>query len=689
MKTFWKKVKKTNKPLLILYLLSLVAYGLFYILFTIALSHLTGIETALRIIIMVSFGLWFIGWLLVGIISLFTKKYKAYVILMVFTILFTALFAFGNYYISSLYNEIKEFTKEKVTYTADLINLKDSEFSASSKIGMINDTNDTEGNVLAKKIISENNLNNEIVEYDDYYQMLDDLYKKKIDACFVSNNYSILFASEEEFQNIATDVKIVYTHAEEMDNQDNITLTNKKLTEPFTILVMGVDSDSDGLNPNQAFNGDTLMMITFNPKTLTASIFSIPRDTYVPIACRNGAYAKINSSAARGASCVISTISNLTGIDIDYYVKINFKGVVDLVNALGGVTVDVEEPYFNVNAGVDYHGQVCEQNSDREFGNKMVCLNPGVQVLNGEQALAYSRNRHQYIGSDLDRIRHQQDVVEAIVDKGKSITSFDQFKEILNAIQRNTDTNMTTDQILSLYSVGKSVIMNTLNGNTESLSIHRTYLETYSLPVWTGSGNTSALGYYQASLDDITKMMKINLGLEEATPNTTYIIDYNEDYTSKYYGKGLRYNPKEAIMANLIGSSKEYALGWANANGLTATIVMTSDSNYATGVVVDQSIHEGTLINGYSSVTLYVNNYVANSETSETENNSSTNSNSTSNKTTNEATETIPGLPSSNNNTNSRTTNSSTNTNSETSNSTTNKTTETSNSNNQTNNNQG
>lgn len=114
----------------------------------------------------------------------------------------------------------------------------------------------------------------------------------------------------------------------------------------------------------------------------------------------------------------------------------NFKGVVDLVEALGGIDINVEEPWSWYNAGVNYGGKVCEQNSNREFGDKIVCMDPGFQTLNGEQALAYARNRHQYLGSDLDRIRHQQDVVEAIVEKAKTLRSFDDFKNVLNAVQK-------------------------------------------------------------------------------------------------------------------------------------------------------------------------------------------------------------------------------------------------------------
>ena len=99
---------------------------------------------------------------------------------------------------------------------------------------------------------------------------------------------------------------------------------------------------------------------------------------YVPIACNHNRYAKINSSAAYGSSCVIRTIQSLTGIDIDYYVKINFTGVVDLVNAVGGVDVDVEEPDFWYDE--NHVGQLCESNQYRETDSgSIVCMNTGWQ----------------------------------------------------------------------------------------------------------------------------------------------------------------------------------------------------------------------------------------------------------------------------------------------------------------------
>ena len=115
----------------------------------------------------------------------------------------------------------------------------------------------------------------DLVRIDEFHKYDRDLITKSI-----KDNRLLTKKSNNEisFKNIYQ-----YSYEEKMANQDNISFTNKKLTEPFSILVMGVDSESDGLNANQAFNGDTLMLVTFNPNTLTASMFSIPRDSYVPI----------------------------------------------------------------------------------------------------------------------------------------------------------------------------------------------------------------------------------------------------------------------------------------------------------------------------------------------------------------------------------------------------------------------
>ena len=616
MKVLLNKLKKANKIFLIIYLITFIIYLITYILLMKNLISLTGIETAIRIIVIIIFGIWLIVYFLWNLINLILKKHIKIVITTTITIIFAILFSFANYYINILYTGINSIgEKEYIVYTTNLVTLSDTEINDESILGMINNSEDIEGNILAKELIEQEDLSkNEIIEYSSYYEMIFDLLNKEIDGIFLSSNYQTIFGSEEAFKELENTV-IAYTYSKEMENQDTTLVSNKSLKEPFTILLMGVDSEIDGLNANAAFNGDTLMLITFNPKTLNATMFSIPRDTYVPIACNNNKYAKINSSAAYGTSCVIDTVEQLTDITIDYYVKINFKGVVDLVDALGGIEVDIEAPDFNYNHGVNCGGKFCEQNSDRDTSaNGMIYLDPGFQLINGEEALAYARCRHLYLQSDIDRNKHQQQVVEAIAKKAASLDSLSKIEEILEAVTKNITTNMESKQILSFYEVLKSMISNSLKDDA-FLTIEKTYLEYYSLPVRLSNNGsfTSAIGYYPGSLEAITNLMKENLELKEHEMIKSFSFDANEKYTTKVTGQGITTGTKLETMPNLVGLSVNEAETWANNHNITLhTEFVDSTSPYynpniAPGIIANQSISNGILLNNISEITIYIN----------------------------------------------------------------------------------
>ena len=387
MNRFIRKLKKSSRVLRYIYYVICIVYIISLFFFIKSLLSLTGIETILRIVFIVIFILYIVIYAFWNLLNLLRRKYKALIATSVVSIIFIAIFCIGSYYINMVYNNIDSITEnDRLVYTTYLIALKDTDFDNDSSIGMLDDESEIEWNVLAKTLYSEEKLVNSITDYSDYNSMLRDLYDGDIDAIFVPGGYVTLFSNEEQYANIASETKILYEYSEEMENQDLILSSNKDFNEPLTFLLMGVDSETSGLNANAAFNGDTLMLITFNPKTLTATMVSIPRDTYVPITCNNNRYAKINSSAAYGTSCVIDTVSSFLDVEIDYYVKINFKGVVELVDAIGGVEVDVEAPTYGADT---YDGMMCEQNSDRLFGDHLVCIEPGLQTLNCEQELAY------------------------------------------------------------------------------------------------------------------------------------------------------------------------------------------------------------------------------------------------------------------------------------------------------------
>lgn len=620
-----RKLKKSNLVIRIIYYLVTICYLVSSILFIKSLLNLTGIETGIRIIAIIFFIIYFLLYVFINFLNLLRRKYKGLIISTIFSLLFILIFFIGSYYINYVYSNINNMQEsEKITYNIYLITLKDTEFSSESKMGVISDKIDKDNNELSTKLYKKKNLKNEIVEYNDYIKMLDDLYNNVIDGAIVPGNYDTLFRNEAGFENIVYDTKVIYEYSEKRQNEDLNIVSDKDFSEPLTFLFLGVDSEGDGLNANAAFNGDTLMLMSFNPKTLSSVLLSIPRDTYVPIACNNNRYAKINSSAAYGTGCVISTINKFLDINIDYYVKINFKGVVDLVEAVGGVEVDVEAPTYMANA---YGGKVCEQNSDRQWGDKLVCINPGLQVLNGEQALAYARCRHMYIGSDLDRVRHQQQVVEALANKVLHFNSIKEFQDILNAISKNIATNMDTDTILSGYNVAKNVLGNKLSGK-DSLNIQKASLETYSLNVYVPSQGrkTSAQGYYESSLEDIKKAFNIVLGKETEEPIKTFSFSVNETYEIYRPGKGKRTGQSGALLPSFVGKSISEAQSFCNSNNINLEIkyVDSGSEHYndqvAVGLIGDQSVHKDVLLSTVSNLTVYVVNSKNTNTTKNTEN---------------------------------------------------------------------
>ena len=612
MKVLFNKLKKSNKVALVFFFIAFISY---IVLFAFLIKNVLGlksVETVIRITILSFLGVWFILYMLCSLVKLVTKKYKLFTFLTIITFIFIIVMAAGNYVFAFAYDKLDNFTeKDVVTYTSVLIGMNNNEFNSSSTIGMISDDDDIEGSILAKKILSKYKLNNKIEKYDDYPLMISALYDGLIDAIFVSDNYITLFSGEEDFPDIAEKTKIIYSLSEKRKNEDKKLTSDKKLTEPFTVLIMGVDSEKNGLNANAAFNGDTLILATFNPKTLTASMFSIPRDTYVPIACRNNAYAKINSSAAYGTSCVIDTIENLTDITIDYYVKINFKGVVELVDALGGIVVDVEEPNYQYNHGFNCQGKVCEQNSNRDW-SKAIYIEPGKnKSLNGEEALAYSRCRGLYTASDLARNRHQQDVITAVANKAIKIRDFKQFEKVLDAVSNNIATNMSRDQIISSYNIFKDMLEKSLN-DEEMITIKKTYLEVSSLPVNLGNRVTSALSYYPDSLAEIVKMMKENLEIEKPEMITTFTFDSNTDYEEKVYGKNIRSGSKLELVPSFIGKSVSEAQSWANSNNIKVSFNYDDETSKT---ITKQSVASGTLLKNVSSITFTVGTYASTAPT--------------------------------------------------------------------------
>ena len=473
-----------------------------------------------------------------GLKSIKTNKKKSYVLYFIFIILFIATEIFVTININKISNSLSKITEKEAGYSSSLVVLKDSSYKSiddvkDKKIGMINDSNNIEGYTLPMEIVEEEKIDKEnIVSYDSFVEMLTDLYEEEIDAVFVSSSYVSMFVTEAGFENIADETKVIYEKNEKAAKKQST--SDKTLNEPFTLLIMGVDSSSSSLKKSNSFNGDTLMLITFNPNTMNATILSIPRDTRVPIVCtKSKAKNKINSTGAYGADCVKDTITNFTGIEIDYWVKVNFQGVISLVDALGGIEVDI--PYA-----------FCESNSQRKFGNNTIYLEKGLQTLNGEQTLAFARNRHpwpQYCGkkysnytsNDFIRGQNQQQIIKAVVNKLKNIKSLSQIYDILDIVGDNIDTNVDKDTMITGFDTFKNIIFNSKNINSDDfIGTQRLYLSGYDNTI----NGIYYFEYYKQSLNEIVDAMEINLELKEPEMDKEFSFSINNPYEDTQIGKG-------------------------------------------------------------------------------------------------------------------------------------------------------
>ena len=600
MKNLFKMMKKNKIMLFIMIILGLgCIVGTGFLIY--ALSLLSGIENTLRMIASGILIIVLIAILLFSMKALIKNKPISYLIIIIISIIFCGGTGYVGFQIYQAYGSLNNFTSSETTYSSSIVTLKDNKVEdikdlGNSKIGILNDKNSVDGYQIPQEIIKEENLKVKTVDYDSYADLLNDLYEEKIDYVFLPTNYTVLFKNLEGFDDLESKTKIIYTKDKKVKSKNS---SGGKITKPFTILLMGVDSELENIQ-GASFNGDSLMLLTFNPDTLNTTILSIPRDTYVPIACfKNQIENKITHAAWYGEDCMIDTISEWTGINIDYYVKINFKGVVKLVDALGGIDVDVPIEF-------------CEQDSNRNMNNQ-ICLSPGQQTLNGEQALALSRHRKTI--DDFRRGQNQQLVVKGLMNKVKSIRSVDTIQELLATLSNNMETNMSTSEILSLYDVAKDIAVKSQDMPIEDLlTMQRLYISGYDQYIYDysaidGQGTRMRLYNfvaYEGSKNDVVDAMKINLGLKEPEIIKNFSFNVDTPYEETVIGQGEYDEARMAILPSFIRYDVSRATSYGNTYGFSVNIKYTSSTSGRVGQIIDQSAPEGMDVDYVGKLTITV-----------------------------------------------------------------------------------
>ncbi|MBT2678825.1 LytR family transcriptional regulator [Bacillus sp. ISL-35] len=207
---------------------------------------------------------------------------------------------------------------------------------------------------------------------------------------------------------------------------DELTFEKK---DPFTVLMLGVDERTGDRG-----RSDTMIVLAVNPEKNSTKMLSIPRDTRTQIVGK-GFDDKINHAYAfGGVEMSMDTVENFLDIPIDYYMKVNMEGFEDVVNAVGGVTV----------------------NNSFAFSQDGENFPEGEIVLDGKEALSFVRMRKQDPGGDFGRQQRQREVIQGVIRKGASFNSLTKFDDIFKALGQNVKTNMTFDAMVDIQKNYKS-----------------------------------------------------------------------------------------------------------------------------------------------------------------------------------------------------------------------------------------
>ncbi|REJ10263.1 LCP family protein [Halobacillus trueperi] len=254
-----------------------------------------------------------------------------------------------------------------------------------------------------------------------------------------------------------------------------LTEKKRKEKEPLNILLMGVDERA-----GDSGRSDALMVLSVDPNDNRSQIISIPRDTRTEMvgdSSHSGKQDKINHAYAfGGADMAIQTVENFLDINLDYYVQVNMEGLEEMVDAVGGITI---------------------QNDIEWYGKDNFHYKKGELTMDGEEALGYVRMRYDDPQGDLGRNERQRKVIQGIVDKGMNVGSINKIGNVMDVLGKNVSTNMDFSTMQDL--------MKNYSGARENLS-------TYQM---TGTG-TKINGIYYLEVPD-----------QEVEDVREMILDYN------------------------------------------------------------------------------------------------------------------------------------------------------------------
>ncbi len=250
------------------------------------------------------------------------------------------------------------------------------------------------------------------------------LLDEETDAMILNEAYRSLL--DEDHPKFDTETKVIYTFKIEKEVKKIGSQVDVN-RDPYNIYISGIDTYGPIATKSRS---DVNMIATINPQTHEILLTSIPRDYYVAQTCQGNQYDKLTHTGIFGVDCTVESVENFLGISINYYGRVNFSSLENIVDAIGGIDVYNEIGFYS---GVD--GEL---------------IPAGYLHMYGSTALKFARERHAYADGDRQRGRNQMIVLEAILDQAMSPAIITGYSGIMDAMSENFQTNMTKAEMTSI-----------------------------------------------------------------------------------------------------------------------------------------------------------------------------------------------------------------------------------------------
>lgn len=385
---------------------------------------------------------------LVGLLT-WKSRYRArYIVGLILAVLICVVYGVGISYVSKGLSTAKEITTVRTEVAAVGIYVRADDTNEYSSVagtysyGILAEQDRENTDAAIEQIEKEYSVTLTITQYQGLSQLIDGILGAQVDAIIMNSAYLDLLSEMEGYEDAASQLREV--QVEHVERQVEVTPTEESIPEDrltgntetaetsdgqegmiFTVFISGIDNRGALIEKSRS---DVNILASINTATKQVVLISTPRDYYVPLSISNGARDKLTHAGIYGVQVCMDTLAMLYNVNVDYYFRVNFGGFEDIIDALGGVTV----------------------NSEVSFSTDNYSFVQGDNEMSGAKALEFVRERHAFASGDRQRGKNQLALIKGVINKALSPELLIRYSALMDSLSGSFETSVPYDTISAI-----------------------------------------------------------------------------------------------------------------------------------------------------------------------------------------------------------------------------------------------